>query len=234
MEILSSSDFWIGLVKIIRINIILSGDNAVVIALAARSLPAQQQRKAIMFGSGAAVVLRVGLTVVAARLLELPWLEIAGGLLLLWIGVQLFEEEGDDDDGDDKAGGSLMAAVRTILLADLVMSLDNVIAVAAAAQGSMLLLILGLAISIPLVIFGSTLMIKLMERFPVIVLAGAALIGWVAGETIIADVALKDMTSGHPWMHYVAAALGALLVVALGKARVARGGKAKNSEEKGD
>jgi YjbE family integral membrane protein len=234
MEILSSSDFWIGLVKIIWINIILSGDNAVVIALAARSLPAQQQRKAIMFGSGAAVVLRVGLTVVAARLLELPWLEIAGGLLLLWIGVQLFEEEGDDDDGDDKAGGSLMAAVRTILLADLVMSLDNVIAVAAAAQGSMLLLILGLAISIPLVIFGSTLMIKLMERFPVIVLAGAALIGWVAGETIIADVALKDMTSGHPWMHYVAAALGALLVVALGKARVARGGKAKNSEEKGD
>lgn len=233
MEILSSSDFWIGLVKIIWINIILSGDNAVVIALAARSLPAQQQRKAIMFGSGAAVVLRVGLTVVAARLLELPWLEIAGGLLLLWIGVQLFEEEGDDD-GDDKAGGSLMAAVRTILLADLVMSLDNVIAVAAAAQGSMLLLILGLAISIPLVIFGSTLMIKLMERFPVIVLAGAALIGWVAGETIIADVALKDMTSGHPWMHYVAAALGALLVVALGKARVARGGKAKNSEEKGD
>ena len=234
MEILSSSDFWIGLVKIIWINIILSGDNAVVIALAARSLPAQQQRKAIMFGSGAAVVLRVGLTVVAARLLELPWLEIAGGLLLLWIGVQLFEEEGDDDDGDDKAGGSLMAAVRTILLADLVMSLDNVIAVAAAAQGSMLLLILGLAISIPLVNFGSTLMIKLMERFPVIVLAGAALIGWVAGETIIADVALKDMTSGHPWMHYVAAALGALLVVALGKARVARGGKAKNSEEKGD
>ena len=234
MEFLSTSDFWIGLVKIIWINIILSGDNAVVIALAARALPPVQQRRAILFGSGAAVVLRVVLTVVAARLLELPWLEIAGGLLLLWIGIQLFNEEGDDEDGPEKAQGGMLAAVRTILLADLVMILDNVIAVAAAAHGSMLLLILGLAISIPLVVFGSTLMIKLMERYPVIVLAGAALIGWVAGETMISDVALKDMTSGHPWMHYVAAALGALLVVALGRARVARARGRARADGAGD
>lgn len=235
MEFLSSTEFWIGLLEIIWINIILSGDNAVVIALAARSLPPQQQKRAILIGSGAAVVLRIGLTLVAAKLLALPWLEIAGGLLLIWIGIQLFDEESDDDDaGDAKAHGSMTAAVRTILLADLVMSLDNVIAVAAAAHGSQILLILGLAISIPLVIFSSTLMIKLMERYPVIVLAGAALIGWVAGETMISDVALKDMTSGHPWMHYVAAALGAMLVLAIGKARARRGADKRRAEDSAD
>src|SRR5436190_19951584 len=152
--------FWTGLMTIIWINIILSGDNAVVIALAARSLPPHQQGKAVLWGSGAAVVLRIMLTVVAAKLLALPYLQIVGGLLLLWIGVQLLGDEDDQEDGDVKTYGSLGAAVRTILVADLVMSLDNVIAVAAAAQGSLTLLILGLAISIPLVIFGSTLMIK--------------------------------------------------------------------------
>ena len=178
MEMIQGTDFWIGLVKIVWINIILSGDNAVVIALAARSLSPDLQKKAVVLGSGAAVVLRIGLTVVAAKLLSLPYLQIIGGLLLLWIGVQLLGDE-DEGDGVAKEHGSLTAAVRTILIADLVMSLDNVIAVAAAAQGNMVLLILGLAISIPLVIFGSTLMIKLMERFPVIVVVGAALIGWV-------------------------------------------------------
>ena len=216
MEMLQSADFWIGLVKIVWINIILSGDNAVVIALAARSLPQEQQNQAVFFGSGAAVVLRIALTVVAARLLALPYLQITGGLLLLWIGIQLLSDEYDGD-GEAKHHGSLMSAVRTILIADLVMSLDNVIAVAAAAKGSMVLLVLGLAISIPLVIFGSTLMIKLMERFPIIVMLGAALIGWVGGETIISDVALKTTVDGGPWLHYVAAALGAVLVVGLGK-----------------
>src|SRR6476661_1069240 len=129
MEYLQTTDFWIGLV-----NIILSGDNAVVIAMAARSLPPAQQKKAVLFGSGAAVVLRIVLTVVAAKLLALPYLQIVGGALLLWIGVQLLGEE-DEDDGQEKQYGSMVAAVRTILLADLVMSLDNVIAVAAAAQG---------------------------------------------------------------------------------------------------
>src|SRR3954470_8258230 len=213
---LMTAEFWIGLVKIVWINIILSGDNAVVIALAARSLPPEQQKKAVLFGSGAAVVLRIVLTVVAAKLLALPFLQIVGGLLLLWIGLQLLgsEEEGE---GETKEYGSLMAAVRTILIADLVMSLDNVIAVAAAAQGNTTLLILGLAISIPLVIFGSTLMIKLMERFPIIVVLGAMLIGWVGGETIVSDVALKETLAANPWLHYAAAAAGALFVVAVGR-----------------
>ena len=217
MDALLGSDFWIGLLKIVWINIILSGDNAVVIALAARGLPPEQQKKAVMLGSGAAVVLRIALTVVAARLMQLPFVEVIGGLLLLWIGVGLLKSEDDEEDGGAVVKQSMMAAVRTILLADLVMSLDNVIAVAAAAGGNMLLLILGLAISIPLVIFGSTLMIKLMERFPVIVVLGAALIGWVAGETITSDHVLEPLVHSHPWLHYAAAAAGALLVVGIGK-----------------
>lgn len=217
MEILQSTDFWIGLVKIVWINILLSGDNAVVIAMAARGLPPAQQQRAVLFGSGAAVVLRILLTVVAAWLLALPYLQIVGGLLLLYIGLQLLRGE-EEDQGETKRYGSMMAAVRTILIADLVMSLDNVIAVAAAAQGSMLLLVLGLAISIPLVIFGSTLMIKLMGRYPFIITIGAALIGWVGGETIVSDVALHATLVAQPWLHYAAAALGAVLVVTLGRA----------------
>ncbi|MCD2167620.1 TerC family protein [Comamonas koreensis] len=215
MDYVNHPDFWIGLVKIIWINIILSGDNAVVIALAARSLPPEQQRKAIMFGSGAAVVLRILLTVVAAKLLELSFLQIVGGCLLLWIGLQLLTSH-DEEEGAGKGTGTMMAAIRTILIADLVMSLDNVIAVAAAAGGNMLLLILGLAISIPLVIFGSTLMIKLMERFPVIVILGAGLIGWVGGETIMNDKLLHGFVAANPALHYLAAAAGAALVVGLG------------------
>jgi YjbE family integral membrane protein len=225
MDMLASPDFWIGLVKIIWINIILSGDNAVVIALAARSLPPHQQKKAIFWGSGAAVVLRIALTVVAAWLLELTFLQIVGGCLLLWIGVQLLGDE-EEEDGEGKEYGTLMAAVRTILIADLVMSLDNVIAVAAAAKGSMVLLVLGLAISIPLVIFGSTLMIKLMERFPIIVTLGAALIGWVGGETIVSDVILKDFAAANPWLHYAGALAGAVFVVAVGKMLQGRASKA--------
>lgn len=216
MEFVQSADFWIGLMKIVWINIILSGDNAVVIALAARSLAPHQQKKAIFWGSAAAVVLRILLTVVAAKLLQLSFLQIVGGCLLLWIGLQLLSED-NKDEGPSKTYGSLMAAVRTILIADLVMSLDNVIAVAAAAQGNLLLLILGLAISIPLVVFGSTLMIQLMGRFPVIVLMGAALIGWVGGETIASDAVLHDYAVLHPALHYIAAALGAALVLGVGK-----------------
>ena len=217
MDALLGSDFWIGLLKIVWINIILSGDNAVVIALAARGLPPEQQKKAVMLGSGAAVVLRIALTVVAAKLMQLPSVEVIGGLLLLWIGVGLLKGEDEAEDSGSVARQGMMAAVRTILLADLVMSLDNVIAVAAAAGGDMLLLVLGLAISIPLVIFGSTLMIKLMERFPVIVTLGAALIGWVAGETITSDHLLEGFVEVNPWAHYAAAACGAVLVIAMGK-----------------
>lgn len=216
MEFLQTSEFWIGLLKIIWINIILSGDNAVVIALAARSLPQEQQGKAILFGSGAAVILRVALTVVAAKLLEVSYLQIVGGLLLLWIGAQLLSEE-DEEEGGEPTQSTMGAAIRTILIADLVMSLDNVIGVAAAAKGSMTLLILGLAISIPLVVFGSSMMIKLMTRFPIVVTFGACLIGWVGGETIASDVALREFASANPWLHYTAAAAGALAVLAIGK-----------------
>jgi len=222
MESLQTADFWIGLVRISWINILLSGDNAVVIALAAHTLPARQQRTAVFWGSAAAVVLRIVLTVVAARLLALPYLQIVGGLLLLWIGIQLLVEE--DEGGDDELHqhSSPLAAIRTILVADVVMSLDNVIAVAAASGGSMLLLVLGLAISIPLVVFGATLMVNLMERFPAIVVAGAGLIGWVAGETIAGDATLADLVADRRWMHYAAAAIGAVVVIACGRFMQAR------------
>jgi YjbE family integral membrane protein len=216
MDMLQTTEFWIGLLKIIWINIILSGDNAVVIALAARGLPAEQQKKAIMFGSGAAVFLRIALTVVAAKLLALSYLQIIGGILLLWIGTQLLAGEDEDGEGHGENHG-LWVAIRTILIADLVMSLDNVIGVAAAAKGNMTLLILGLAISIPLVVFGSKLMIALMERFPVIITLGAALIGWVGGETIVSDVALTSIVEANTWLHYAGPALGAALVLAIGK-----------------
>ena len=228
MEFLQGSDFWVGLLKIVWINIILSGDNAVVIALAARSLPPHQQKQAIFWGSGAAVVLRVVLTLIAVKLLELPYLQIIGGLLLLWIGVQLLGDE-DDEEGESSEVGGLMAAVRTILIADLVMSLDNVIAVAAAAKGSMVLLVLGLLISIPLVVFGSTLMIKLMERFPIIVILGAALIGWVAGETILGDRSLEAVVAANGWLHYVGPLAGAAFVIVVGKFLQNRTGKTATS-----
>jgi YjbE family integral membrane protein len=222
MESLQHPEFWIGLAQIVWINIILSGDNAVVIAMAARSLPSEQQRKAVLFGSGAAVVLRILLTVVAAKLLEIPFLQILGGLMLLWIGVQLLTDA-DDAEGHANHTGDLMAAIRTILIADLVMSLDNVIAVAATAKGSMLLLVLGLGISIPLVIFGSTLMIRMMERFPAIVVAGAGLIGWVGGQTIAGDSALAEVMAANSILPFIAAPLGAVLVVGLGKWMQRRG-----------
>src|SRR5512134_3244464 len=188
MEEFATQAFWIGLAKIIGVNIVLSGDNAVVIALAARSLPPKQQKMAIYWGAGAAVGLRIVLTVFAVALLALPWLKIAGSLLLFWIGIKLLVPEEDTDDID--ASDNLIAAIKTILIADLVMSLDNVIAVAAAAGGSLTLLILGLAISIPLVVFGATMLIKVMERWPIIITIGAALLGFVAGEMAITDPAI--------------------------------------------
>jgi len=228
LEELASQAFWIGLAKIIGVNVVLSGDNAVVIALAARSLPARQQKQAIFWGAGAAVVLRIILTVFAVALLQLPWLKIAGGLLLFWIGIKLLVPEDDGDDID--ASDNLIAAIRTILIADLVMSIDNVIAVAAAAQGSYLLLVLGLAISIPLVVFGATLLVHLMERYPVIITVGAGLIGFVAGEMLVTDPALAgwmegfgiQFNDGHPTLgevklSLVAGAIGVVVVVLWGK-----------------
>jgi len=213
----ASAAFWAALGSIILANVLLSGDNAVVIALAARSLPAQQQKKAIFFGSAAAIVLRIVLTLIAVEMLKWPFLKIIGGLLLVYIGISLLLE---DDDGDGELGKEnkgLMHAIRTILVADLVMSLDNVLAVAAAAKGNTLLLVLGLGISIPLIIFGSTLLLKVMERFPIIITIGAGLLGFLAGEMLLTDPAVNQYfgEQSHAVVN-AAGAFGAVLVVAAG------------------
>jgi YjbE family integral membrane protein len=189
----------------------------VVIALAARSLPDRQQKQAIFWGSGAAIVMRIVLTLFAVALLALPWLKLVGSVLLLWIGIKLLTDEEDGDAGV-KSHDSMLAAIRTILIADLVMSVDNVIAVAAAAKNDTLLVVIGLAISIPLIIYASTLLIKVMERFPVVITIGAALIGWVAGEMAWDEEVIKTFTAQYPrWFEYIAAVVGAVLVVAVGK-----------------
>jgi YjbE family integral membrane protein len=210
----ASPEFWIALFQIIMINIVLSGDNAVVIALASRSLPPSQQKKAIVFGSVGAIVMRLALTFFAVMLLSQPYLKLVGAALLLWIGVGLLK--GGDDSGDLKAHSNLAAAIKTIIIADLVMSLDNVIGVAAAAKGNVSLLVIGLVISIPLIIYGSAIILKLMTRFPVIITIGAALLGWVAGEMAVSDPALVGWMTGHGTVHMVAPAAGALLVVLTG------------------
>lgn len=185
-----SVEFWMQLMKIMMVNIVLSGDNAVVIAMAARSLPARQQKLAILWGSGGAVVLRVLLTVVAVALLGIPFLQGVGGLLLVWIAYKLLVEEDEAQGTGHHAHGSLMSAVKTILIADVVMSLDNTLAIAGVANGDYTLLGLGLALSIPIVVFGSALIMMLMDRFPVIVYVGAGLIAYTAGEMIDSDKAV--------------------------------------------
>jgi YjbE family integral membrane protein len=208
---------WIALGSIIVANILLSGDNAIVIALAARGLPPAQQKKAILFGSGAAIVLRIVLTIVAASLLQLPYLKLIGGALLVWIGLGLMQEEEDVEDHKNTHNVGMLAAIRTILVADIVMSLDNVLAVAAAANGNMVLLVVGLAISIPLIVFGSTLLLKVVERFPLLVTFGAGLLGWLAGEMIVADPAIGQWFPNLPeGAHKGAAIVGAALVVCIG------------------
>jgi YjbE family integral membrane protein len=227
MEMLVHAAFWVGLGKIIWVNLLLSGDNAVVIALAARSLPPQQQKKAVMWGAGAAVVMRVVLTIFAVALLTLPWLKIVGGVLLLWIGIKLLVPEEEEE--EIASSDNLWQAIKTILIADLVMSLDNVLAVAAAAASAAptpdlvamkyTLLVLGLAISIPIVIFGSTLMLKLMERWPVIITLGGALLGWIAGEMMVTDPAIDTWVEHHAaWLEHwrVAAIIGAVIVIVVG------------------
>jgi YjbE family integral membrane protein len=225
MDMLQHPIFWVELGAIVWINLLVSGDNAVMIALAARSLPARQQRLAVFWGSAAAVALRIVLTVFAVKLLELPWLKVAGGLLLLWIGVKLLLP--DEEEPEVSAHTRLVHAIRTILLADLVMSLDNVIAVAAAANAAAptpdlaamkyTLLVLGLAISIPIVVFGSVMMLGIMARYPVVISLGAALLGWIAGDIIVTDPAIAGWIGSHAdWLrHWHAAAIGGALLVTL-------------------
>jgi YjbE family integral membrane protein len=189
MEFLSAS-FMTALLQIMLVNIVLSGDNAVVIALAARNLPPKHQKMAILWGSGGAIVLRILLTIVAVQLLKLPFLQFLGGLLLIWIAIQLLIES-DEPEGGHQANDSLYGAVKTILIADVVMSLDNTLAIAGVAKGNWTLLIVGLALSIPLIVVGSTVIMKIMDRFPIVVYIGAGLIAWTSGEMIDSDPAIQ-------------------------------------------
>lgn len=212
MDYFASPVFWAALGNIIIVNIVLSGDNAVVIALASRSLPAKQQKQAIFFGSALAILIRIVLTVSALTLLSLPYLKMVGAVLLFYIGAQLLAEEGGEAHVNDHA--SMWHAVRTIIIADLVMSLDNVLGVAAAAKGDVVLLIVGLAISIPLIIFGSGIILKLMERFEWIVAVGAALLGYLAGEMLFSDSALQPwIQAGFPHHDVLVPGINMLLSV---------------------
>ncbi len=211
-----TAEFWLALAEITGINILLSGDNAVVIALASRSLQPEQRRAAVLGGSLGAVGLRVLFSLVVVWLLSIPFLKLGGGLLLLWIGTQLMvpEEEGG---GGIVAKPTVWGAMQTIVIADAVMSLDNVVAIAAAANGSTLLIVLGLLISVPLIIFGSTLVLKVLLRFPLLVTAGAGLLGWIAGEIIATDPAVQRLVPvGSHWLDLAARPVGAVLVVAVG------------------
>jgi len=213
-----SVEFLVALLQIVGLNIVLSGDNAVVIALAARALPPQQRRTAVMWGSAAAIVLRVALTMAAAKLLLLPYLKVIGAALLVYIGVQLLAPGDEDTASDAGAPAGMFAAIRTILIADLVMSLDNVLAVAAAAKDDMVLLVVGLLMSIPLIGFGSTLLMTLMERWPLIMTIGGALLGWVAGEMAMSDPGIHPWLESHAaWTHIALPVIGAAAVLAFSK-----------------
>ncbi len=188
----------IAVVKIVGINIVLSGDNAVVIALACRNLPPKQRRMGILLGAGAAVILRIIFTVLIQFLFNMPWLKLIGGLLLFWIAIKLLTGDDHADDSKVEGGSSLWEAVKIVAIADIVMSLDNVLAIAGAAESAdpslrIWLIIMGLVISIPLVVAGSTLIMSLLSRYPVLVWAGAALLGWIAGELIATEPVLQDM-----------------------------------------
>ena len=220
MDIVGTPFFWVTLAQIIMINIVLSGDNAVVIALASRSLPPRQQKRAILFGSFGAIFLRVILTFFAVLLLGLPYLKIIGAALLGWIGIQMLLP--DDSEEEVSASTQLWAAIKTIIIADFIMSLDNVLGVAAAAKGSLLLLIIGLGISIPIIVYGSTLVLKMMTRWPVIVTIGGGVLGWVAGEMAVTDPSIEPWLQGHAgWLHEAAPGIGAGIVVIAGKTHAA-------------
>jgi len=225
----TSATFWSAFGSILLANVVLSGDNAVVIAMAARTLKPEQRGKAIFWGSAAAIVMRIVLTIVAIKLLTMPFLKMIGAFLLVYIGVDLLKGE-EDDDGSGKEINGMMAAIRTILIADLVMSLDNVLAVAAAAKGDLPLLVLGLLVSIPLIVFGATLLTKVMERFPIIITIGAALLGFLAGEMLLTDpIVVEYLGKMSDQVVTIAGVVGAVLVVAIGTWMQKRsGGDAKS------
>lgn len=219
--------FWIAVGQIILIDILLGGDNAVVIALACRGLPPKQRRLGIIYGTAGAIVLRVILIAFALALLAIPYLKLVGGLLLVWIGVKLLlpQDEGDEH-ANIASSDKLWGAVKTVIIADLVMSVDNVLAIAGAAESAgqhqLFLVIFGLIVSIPIIVAGSQIVLKLMDRFPVIIVLGGMLLGWIAGQMIYTDPGVKPYLPDSKTWEYIAAAFGALLVLALGKGLAAR------------
>ncbi len=218
LEMMYSAQFWVDVLKIIMIDLLLSGDNAVVIALACRNLPPQQRKKGIMFGVGGAIGLRIVLTFFAVGLLSLPYLKLVGALLLLWIGVKLILPEEEHDADSIKADTRLFGAIKTIIVADFVMSLDNVLGVAAAAHGNAMLLVFGLLVSIPLIAWSSQLVLKLIDRFPLIIFVGGGLLGYVAGEMLVSDAMVAHVIEDMPHaVHWLLPAGCAVLVVVLGK-----------------
>jgi YjbE family integral membrane protein len=228
------STFWIGLLQIIWIDLLLSGDNAVVIALACRGLPERQRKMGILLGAGAAVGLRILFALIITYLLAIPFLKLVGGLLLFWIAIKLATDTGGEDHENIEATDNLWRAVKTVAIADAVMSLDNVLAIAAASHGNVWLFVFGLALTVPLIIAGSGLVLAMIERFPIVVWAGAALLGWIAGDMLVNDPwVLRQLATwssdfvttaadpaiglkAGPWPHYVAAIGGAVLVLVAG------------------
>lgn len=218
-----NAQFWIALLQIVAIDIVLGGDNAVVIGLACRRLPERERKLGILWGMVGAIGLRVILIFFAVTLLAVPYLKIIGAALLLWIGVKLLLPEPDEGGHEIEAGTTLLSAIKTIIIADAVMSLDNVIAIAGAAGENLVLVVLGLLLSIPIILLGSQLVMKLMDRFPIVITAGGALLGWIAGGMLVSDVAVKDMvTAALPAAKWIGPVVGAILVVALGKVLAAR------------
>lgn len=236
--------FWISVLQIIAIDILLGGDNAIVIALACRRLPEAQRKQGIFWGVVGAIALRVILIFFALQLLAIPFLKIVGAALLLWIGVKLLQPEDEGEHGKIEGSTHLWGAIRTIIIADAVMSLDNVIAVAAAAKGDLALVIFGILISIPIVVWGSKFVLKLMDRLPIVITFGGALLGWIAGDMLLGDAVVKPYLEGQPgWLRYVASTVGALLVMAVGTWLAKRAAQPKavvevasneSGEEKGD
>jgi YjbE family integral membrane protein len=229
---LDNPSFWVAVLQIIAIDILLGGDNAVVIALACRNLPPELRRKGIFWGVAGAIGLRVGLTAFAVTLLNVPYLKIVGAALLLWIGIKLILPENDDGAHEIKASSRLLGAIKTIIIADAVMSLDNVIAVAAAAKDSFALIVFGLLVSIPIIVWCSQLVLKLMGRFPWIIVIGGGLLGWIALAMAVHDVAVKDWVAANAaWLDWVGPPAGALLVMGIGKALAMRAGRHKGLVE---
>ena len=218
----ASPAFWLAVLQIIAIDILLGGDNAVVIALACRKLTPEMRRKGIFWGVFGAIAARVVLIFFALALLKIPYLKIVGGLLLIWIGVKLLQPEPEEGHSID-ASTHLMGAIKTIIVADVVMSLDNVIAIAAVSKDSMGLVFFGLVVSVPIIVYGSKFVMMLMDRFPIVIVVGAALLGWIAGDMVVHDLVVKDWVVAHAdWLKYGAPVAGAALVVLLGKALSAR------------